>query len=100
MYIFLGFLLGYLVCYLELKGANWAGVAGGAAAIGLMLLRLVAGDLMRPYTKTIFRGFKTRIVLPGTYLEHHLARHETYGYAKCKLNGECSSNPTQTSASR
>lgn len=89
MYVLLAFLLGYLTCYLEMRGVNWPGLVGGISAIGIIVLRLLAGDMLHPVTSGFIARMQERFVKPGSYLAHHLGLHKTYTYKQCQRDGLC-----------
>lgn len=84
MLIILAYILGVFTAYLEAHGSSWGGFAGALAAIGLVMLRLIGGEILHPYTKRFWRGMRKKIpIQTPKYVTHHLEQHPTLSYKRC-----------------
>lgn len=84
MQLIIAYLLGFLTAYLETHGSNRTGWLTALSATGLVVLRLVGGEIMRPYTKKLWRRVRHQIK-PNTYLTHHAERHPTFKHKDCEI---------------
>lgn len=80
MLVIFSFLLGYFTCWLEWHGFNGTALLSGLSACGLLILRLVSGEVLRPFTRRLYRWSKKksrlgRVFLWWTHYWHDHAGH-------------------------
>ena len=83
MLYLVSYLLGVFTAYLETQGHSFGGFLAALSACGIVVLRIVVGDLLHPYTSKFWESVRERAVRPGGYLEHHFEDHPTHKHKEC-----------------
>lgn len=77
MLVLIAFALGYLTATLEFHGATVSGSLAGLLSVGIFMLRLLGGEMLRPFTKRLYRWGKrkTRLDRVFEWVAHYWMDH-------------------------
>lgn len=68
MLVIFGYLLGYLTCWLEWHGFSGPALLSGLSACALLLVRIMSGEVLRPFTKHLYSWSKRKTRLRRVFL--------------------------------